>query len=199
VQALEQRARRADLLEQLYLDVAFAVRQHIIDYRRSVALAGSTYAGGLDVEALYLQMQPHPATASAAQEREYLRQLAAWTLHLLLPEAERNSEIVRLFLREALTHSVVANTIDAVAEPDFLNRAVYLVRACLGRDGAARVAAALTLWVTCSCSRPTTCWRPSTLRPRPSAPHALTSRFTLLGVRVCVCVCVCVGGGGYDT
>ena len=127
ISAVERRIAAADLVEVVYKDAGFAVLQHIEDYVRCRNLVGTAHAGGLDIEALYLQMQPHPAMASPEAEQEYLRQIVAWTIHLLLPESERNSEVVQLFIREALTRTVLGTTLETVATPDFLYRAVYIL------------------------------------------------------------------------
>lgn len=121
VAAIERRIDRVDLVGTLYKDVVYAIVRHVEDFQRCREIVGTAHADGRDLEALFLAAQPHPALQSHEDEVEYLRQLAAWMIHLLLPESERNSEVVRMFLREALTHAVIARTLDKVAEPDFIN------------------------------------------------------------------------------
>ena len=128
VAAVDRRLQGVDLVEVMYKDVVHAMIEHMDTYRHCVDIVGTAYANGLDVEELYLRAMPHPALQDTEHEREYLRQIVAWIVHILLPESERNSDLISTFMREALAHAVLGHVFDMAAEPDFLNHALYLVR-----------------------------------------------------------------------
>lgn len=68
--------------------------------------------------------QPSPLGAS-----EYLQQISEVLLYLLLPPADFQNQVTRIFLRELIANIVLLPVVDLITDPDYINQTiVWMVR-----------------------------------------------------------------------
>jgi hypothetical protein len=124
---LKTRSLKVDWIQLGLKDLPDLARRHLHDFRSCKEKLGTTYAGGLSIEALFKQYQPHFALQSQDTEKEYLREAVEILLTVLLPPEDSKSDVVRYLLREIFTCTVLLNAVDKICDPDFINELVLAV------------------------------------------------------------------------
>lgn len=60
---------------------------------------------------------------------EYLQQVSEVLLYLLLPPADFQNQVTRVFLRELIANIVLLPVVDLITDPDYINQTiVWMVR-----------------------------------------------------------------------
>ena len=113
---VSERLDEIDLVHFMSTDLINLIDQHFIDIRLATQ--------GDDISGKRTPFKPHSYLENKERELKFLRRVADCVLWILLPEDERNDEVLRGLLREVLAFDVLYPSINSICDPDYINQSL---------------------------------------------------------------------------
>jgi len=120
IKDLSIRLSKIDFVQLILIDLPVILKQHIKDFYICKEKCNTIYSDGNTFEELFHSLQPIFALKNPQKETEYFRKVTEIILRNSLPETERKLEPLILILREIMSKIVLENTLESLAEPNFI-------------------------------------------------------------------------------